>query len=105
MEQAEKQERLLESSAKELEKRKKKESMLRQQLQQKEVEKMDMEEKYATLQEEATGKTRILKEVWKQFQQTKEEVSVHNLLYRFCLEQWTLWGGLSDCRYEGRGSA
>lgn len=82
LEQAEKQERLLESSAKELEKRKKKESMLRQQLQQKEVEKMDMEEKYATLQEEATGKTRILKEVWKQFQQTKEEVSVHNLLYR-----------------------
>lgn len=75
LEQAEHQERLLESSAKELDKRKKKEHVLRQQLHQKEAEKLDIEEKYATLQEEAAGKTRILKEVWKEFQQTKEEVS------------------------------
>ena len=75
MEQAEEQERLLESSAKELDKRKKKEKQLKQQLQKKEAEKLNIEEKYATLQEEAVGKTKILKEVWKQFQQTKEEVS------------------------------
>lgn len=74
LEQAEEQERLLESSAKELEKRKKKESQLNRQLKQKEAETLNMEEKYATLQEEVTGKTRILKEVWKEFQQTKEEV-------------------------------
>lgn len=74
LEQAEKQEKLLEESAKELEKRKKKEGQLKKQLHKKEAEKLNIEEKYATLQEEATGKTRILKEVWKQFQQTKEEV-------------------------------
>lgn len=74
LEQAEEQERLLESSARELDKRKQKESKLKQQLQQKEAEKLDMEGKYANLQEEAAGKTHILKEVWKQFQQTKEEV-------------------------------
>lgn len=76
LEQAEEQERLLESSAKELEKRKEKESRLREQLRKKEAEKLDMEGKYATLQEEAVGKTRILKEVWKQFQQTKQEVCI-----------------------------
>jgi len=34
-----------------------------------------LEEKYANLQEEATGKTKKLKEVWKQFQSAKDEVS------------------------------
>ena len=33
-----------------------------------------LEEKYASLQEEATGKTKKLKEVWKQFQASKDEV-------------------------------
>ena len=47
---------------------------MRSQLEQKEAEKLDIEERYANLQEEATGKTKRLKEVWKQFQQTKEEV-------------------------------
>ena len=74
LEQAEEQEKLLESSAKELDKRKKKEATLKQQLRQKEAEKLDIEEKYATLQEEAVGKTRLLKEVWKEFQHAKEEV-------------------------------
>jgi kinesin family protein 3/17 len=84
LEQAEQQEKLLEASAKELEKRKKKESKLKDQLHAKEAEKLDIEEKYATLQEEAAGKTRILKEVWKQFQQAKEEVgceTVNNFRY------------------------
>ena len=57
-----------------MEKRKKKEKKLRQQLQAKEAERADMEDRYASLQEEAIGKTKKLKEVWKQFQQTKEEV-------------------------------
>lgn len=35
---------------------------------------MDMEEKYATLQEEAAAKSSRLKEVWREFQQAKEEV-------------------------------
>lgn len=74
LEQAEEQEILLEKSAKELEKRKRKEKQLRSQLEQKEAEKLDIEERYASLQEEATGKTKRLKEVWKQFQQTKDEV-------------------------------
>ena len=74
LEQAEEQERLLDKSAKELEKRKRKEKQLRSQLEQKEAEKLNIEERYANLQEEAAGKTKRLKEVWKQFQQTKEEV-------------------------------
>ena len=78
LEQAEEQERLLDKSAKELEKRKKKEKQLRSQLEQKEAEKLDFEERYANLQDEATGKTKRLKEVWKQFQQTKDEV--HHVL-------------------------
>ena len=76
LEQAEEQEILLEKSAKELEKRKRKEKQLRSQLEQKEAEKLDIEERYASLQEEATGKTKRLKEVWKQFQQTKDEVGL-----------------------------
>ena len=76
LEQAEEQEQLLESSARELEKRTKEEEVLKQQLNEKEAEEHDMEEKYATLQEEAVGKTRILKEVWKQFQHAKEEVRI-----------------------------
>ena len=74
LEQAEEQERLIEESARELKKRKKKEAKLKEQLQKKEAERQDIEERYASLQEEAVGKTKKLKEVWKQFQQTKEEV-------------------------------
>lgn len=80
LEQAEQQERLLESSDRELQKRKKKESILKQQLRKTEAEKDDIQEKYATLQEEATGKTLLLKEVWKQFQRTKEEVKKCHIL-------------------------
>ena len=74
LEQAEEQERLLEASARELEQRKRKEAELRQQLRKKEAERVDMEERYASLQEEAAAKTRRLREVWRQFQGMKEEV-------------------------------
>ena len=78
LDQAEEQEKLLESSARELEKRMRKEGILKQQLREKEAEKQNMEEKYTTLQEEAAGKTFILREVWKQFQHTKEEVRIND---------------------------
>ena len=35
---------------------------------------MDMEEKFASLQEEAGVKTTRLKETWREFQRTREEV-------------------------------
>ena len=80
LEQAEEQERLLEQSAKELENRKKKEAKLRRQLQKKEAEQHDIEEKYANLREESEGKTKRLKEVWKQLQHAKEEASVYTFI-------------------------
>ena len=33
-----------------------------------------MEEKYASLQDECTAKTAKLKEMWKQYQRTRDEV-------------------------------
>ena len=53
------QERLLEESAKELEDTILKEAAIRKALQEKEAERMDIEEKYSSLQEEASGKTRF----------------------------------------------
>ncbi len=74
LEQTEEQEHMLEKSQRELEKRRKKEAKLREQLQRKEAERLDIEEKYASLHEEAVGKTKRLKQVWKQLQQAKDEV-------------------------------
>lgn len=64
LEKAEEQERLLEESAQELDERRRNEAELRRALQQKEAERLDIEEKYSTLQEEAAGKTKKLKKVW-----------------------------------------
>ncbi|CAI8041548.1 Kinesin-like protein KIF3A [Geodia barretti] len=75
LEKAETQQRLLEQSARELEKRKKKEAKLTRKLQRKEAERVDMEEKYATLQDEAAAKKTRLKEVWREVQRTREELS------------------------------
>jgi kinesin family protein 3/17 len=49
----------LEESAKELEETILKEASIRKALQEKEAERMDIEEKYSSLQEEAAGKTRF----------------------------------------------
>ena len=65
----------MEESERKLEKRRRREEELRQQLKQKEAERQDIEGKYASLQEEAAAKTAKLKEVWKQFQAAKDEVS------------------------------
>lgn len=53
------QERLLEESARELEETILKEAAIRKALQEKEAERLDIEEKYSSLQEEAAGKTRL----------------------------------------------
>ncbi|XP_067000347.1 kinesin-like protein KIF3A [Anabrus simplex] len=75
LEKAELQEQLLEASAKELEQRRRKEELLRQQLQQKEAELIDIEERYSTLQEEAQGKTKKLKKVFAMLMAAKAELS------------------------------
>lgn len=75
LEKAEEQERLLEESAQELEERKQKEKELRQALEKKEAERLDIEEKYSSLQEEAAGKTKKLKKVWTMLMSAKAEMA------------------------------
>ena len=41
----------------------------------KEEQKLDIEEKYSSLQEEAAGKTRKLKKVWGMLQSAKSELN------------------------------
>ncbi|XP_076059316.1 kinesin-like protein 64D isoform X2 [Oratosquilla oratoria] len=74
LEKAEEQERLLEESAKELEERRQHEQQLREAISQKEAERIDMEERYTSLQEEAAGKTRKLKKVWTLLMAAKSEL-------------------------------
>ena len=64
MEKAEEQERLLNESARQLEETIANEASIRKTLKEKEAERLDVEEKYSSLQEEAAGKTRKLKKVW-----------------------------------------
>merc|ERR1711974_13397 len=51
------------------------EQKLREQLKQREAERVDIEEKYSSLQEEASGKTRKLKKVWSMLQSAKAELT------------------------------
>ncbi|XP_070000439.1 kinesin-like protein KIF3A isoform X3 [Penaeus vannamei] len=74
LEKAEEQERLLEESAKELEERRRHEEQLRHAITQKEAERIDLEERYTTLQEENAGKTRKLKKVWTLLMAAKSEL-------------------------------
>lgn len=75
LEKAEEQERLLEESAKELEERKRKAEQLHKALEEKEAERLDIEEKYSSLQEEIAGKTKKLKKVWTLYTQAKSELT------------------------------
>ena len=75
LDKAEEQEKLLDESAKELEETIETEQKLRQQLKAKEAERVDIEEKYSSLQEEASGKTRKLKKVWSMLQSAKSELT------------------------------
>lgn len=75
LDKAEEQEKLLEESAKELEDTIATEQKLRDKLKMKEAERVDIEEKYSSLQEEAAGKTRKLKKVWSMLQTAKSELT------------------------------
>lgn len=69
------QQRLLEESAKELDARHKREEDLKRKLEEQEAEKVDIEEKYANLKEEAVGKTKKLKKVWSMLMAAKSEIA------------------------------
>ncbi|XP_067948401.1 kinesin-like protein KIF3A [Watersipora subatra] len=74
LEKAEEQQRLLEESAKELEQQHETEAKLKEAIEAKQAERLDIEEKYSTLQEEAAGKTKKLKKVWTMFSAAKSEI-------------------------------
>uniref|UniRef100_A0A673MW34 Kinesin-like protein n=1 Tax=Sinocyclocheilus rhinocerous TaxID=307959 RepID=A0A673MW34_9TELE len=77
---AEEQEKLLEESNNELEERRKRAEQLRRELEEKEQERLDIEEKYTSLQEEAQGKTKKLKKVWTMLMAAKSEA--HKPMFR-----------------------
>ena len=71
LEKAEEQERLLDESAHQLEDTISREASIRKVLKEKEAERLDIEEKYSSLQEEVAGKTRKLKKVWSMYSTAK----------------------------------
>lgn len=75
LEKAEEQERLLQESAAELDERRRREDELRKALEAREAERIDIEEKYSSLQEEAAGKTKKLKKVWTMYMAAKSEMA------------------------------
>ncbi|KAA0194326.1 Kinesin protein [Fasciolopsis buskii] len=74
LEKAEAQERLLEQSALELEKQQQRAEQLNQKLKEKEEERINIEEKYNSLQEEAAGKRRKLRKLSTMYLQAKAEL-------------------------------
>ncbi|XP_073843810.1 kinesin-like protein 64D [Musca autumnalis] len=75
LEKAQTQEKLLEQSLKELEEREKAEQMLRETLQQKETERIDIEERYSSLQEANTGITKKIHRVMQMLMGVKSELA------------------------------
>eukprot|EP00794_Sanderia_malayensis_P007023 gene7023-7811_t len=75
LEKAAEQERLLEESSKEMQDRRTREEELRKKIEEREAEKIDIEEKYANLKEEAAGKSKKLKKVWNMLMAAKSEVA------------------------------
>uniref|UniRef100_A0A0A9YFR5 Kinesin-like protein n=1 Tax=Lygus hesperus TaxID=30085 RepID=A0A0A9YFR5_LYGHE len=74
LEKAEEQEHLLEASAKELEDRIRMEAELRSQIEEREAERIDIEEKYSSLQEEAIGLTKKIKKITALLTVAKDEL-------------------------------
>ncbi len=74
LEKAEQQQKLLEESDRELQETIGREESVRRRLREKEAERVDIEEKYSSLQEEAAGKTRKLKKVWTTYQAARSEL-------------------------------
>ena len=85
---SEEQEQLLEQSALEMKERMAKQESMRKMMEEREQERMDIEEKYSSLQDEAHGKTKKLKKVWTMLMQAKSEVRydirLHSLIVK-CL--------------------
>ncbi|OXU24036.1 hypothetical protein TSAR_014253 [Trichomalopsis sarcophagae] len=75
LEKAEAQEQLLAASAAELEMRKQREEQLSKAIKEKEAERIDIEEKYSSLQEEAAGKTKKLIKIHSMLLSVKAELS------------------------------
>uniref|UniRef100_A0A0M3KC26 Kinesin-like protein KIF3A (inferred by orthology to a human protein) n=1 Tax=Anisakis simplex TaxID=6269 RepID=A0A0M3KC26_ANISI len=75
LEKAEKQAKLLAESNAELERARANESHLRKALAEKNQERVDLEEKYNSLAEEAHGKTKKLKKVWTMLSAAKSELA------------------------------
>nr|XP_039263743.1 kinesin-like protein KIF3A [Styela clava] len=74
LQKAEEQEKLLEESNLELQERRDQQEELRKQIEEKEAERINIEEKYNSLQEEIQGKTRKLKKIWTMIMSTKSEL-------------------------------
>ncbi|KAJ6626778.1 Kinesin-like protein KIF3A, partial [Pseudolycoriella hygida] len=75
LEKAQTQEKLLENSIAELELRAKNERELKESLQRKEAERIDIEERYSSLQEECIGKTKKLQRVMQMLMSVKSELA------------------------------
>ncbi|XP_043487235.1 kinesin-like protein KIF3A [Polistes fuscatus] len=75
LEKAEAQEQLLAAAAIELDQRKSREEQLKKAIEEKEAERIDIEEKYSSLQEEAAGKTKKLARVYTMLMSVKAELS------------------------------
>ncbi|KAK0161865.1 hypothetical protein PV327_008270 [Microctonus hyperodae] len=74
LEKAEAQESLLAAAAIELEQRKRREEQLKKAIEEKEAERIDIEEKYSSLQEEASGKTKKLAKVYTMLMSARAEL-------------------------------
>jgi kinesin family protein 3/17 len=72
---AAKQEAALRIANQELIAKKETEAILARKMAEKEAEKLDLEEKYSSLNDEVTTKTRKLKKVWSKYQQAKAEIT------------------------------
>lgn len=75
LEKAQTQEKLLENSIAELELQAKNERELKESLQRKEAERIDIEERYSSLQEECIGKTKKLQRVMQMLMSVKSELA------------------------------
>lgn len=75
LEKADEQEKLLESSIVQLEEAAKNELELKESLQKKEAERIDIEERYSSLQEECIGKTKKLHRVMQMLMSVKSELA------------------------------
>ena len=75
LEKADEQEKLLEQSLAELAEREKNERQLKESLQKKEAERIDIEERYSSLQEECVGKTKKLQRVMQMLMSVKSELA------------------------------